>query len=155
MINTLPHPLQPPTAWSGDLPVTNRYTYGLALEKFFLALKEEGKILGSRCSQCQKTYVPITEYCPNCLGSLTEIVDVGLQGEIYSYTILYQNLDGSHKESPEVIGFIKIADGGLIHRIEGIPVDKIRIGTLVAAQLIPKEERTGSILDIRSFKPLA
>lgn len=155
MFNPLPIPTNPPTQWLGDLPVTSRYTYGLALEKFFLALKEEGKILGSRCFHCRKTYVPLTQYCPKCLAELTEVIDVGLQGELYSYTVLYKNLDGTRRESPEIIGYIKIADGGLIHRIEGVPIETLHIGTLVAAQLKPKEERIGSILDIRSFIPLS
>ncbi len=36
-----------PTAWVGNLPVTNRYTYGLAGERFFRAIKDEGKIFGT------------------------------------------------------------------------------------------------------------
>jgi len=55
---------------------------------------------------------------------------------------------------PQVVAFIKIADGGIIHRVAGIAPDQVTIGTLVAADLKPKEERTGSIFDIRAFKPL-
>lgn len=148
-------PFQPPTQWVGDLPVTSRYTYGLALEKFFQTLKEEGKILGSRCPKCNKTYVPLTLFCPQCLTELNETVDVGLQGEIFSYTLLYKKLDGTLRETPEIIAYIKIADGGLIHRVEGIAPSQVKIGTQVAADLRPKDERVGSILDIRAFKPIS
>ncbi len=144
-----------PTQWFGDLPVSSRYTYGIALEKFFLALKEEGKLIGSHCPHCHKTYVPPTLFCQKCFAELTEILDVGLQGEIFTFTTLHKMLDGSKRETTEVIAFIKIADGGLIHRVEGIQDEHLRIGTLVAADIKPKEERVGSILDIRSFKPIA
>ncbi|MCX8063416.1 MAG: zinc ribbon domain-containing protein, partial [Anaerolineales bacterium] len=89
MVIELPFPIQPPLQWTGELPVTSRYTYGIALEKFFLALKEEGKILGSCCSKCSKIYVPTTYFCPQCLAELNETTDVGLDGEIHSYTLLY------------------------------------------------------------------
>ena len=37
-----------PVSWQGELPVTNRYTYGLAGEKFFRALKSApDNLLGS------------------------------------------------------------------------------------------------------------
>ena len=57
-----------PTSWLGDLPVANRYTYGLAGEKFFRALKDEGKILGTYCPHCDQTYVPAAAFCERCLG---------------------------------------------------------------------------------------
>ncbi len=43
-----------PSHWVGDLPVTSRYTAGIALEKFFIALKEEGTFYGARCPACSK-----------------------------------------------------------------------------------------------------
>jgi hypothetical protein len=36
-----------PQAWMGNLPVTSRYTFGLAGEKFFRAIKDDAKILGT------------------------------------------------------------------------------------------------------------
>lgn len=153
MFPNLPFPLQPPVQWAGDLPVTSRYTYGIALEKFFRTLKEDGKFLGAHCQKCQKTYVPLSLFCPACLAELEDTIEVGLEGEIFSYTLLYKNLDGSPRRTPEIIVYVKIADGGIIHRLEGIPPEQVRIGTLVAADLKPKEERVGSILDIRSFRP--
>ena len=43
---------QGPTAWIGDLPVVSRYTAGMAGERFFRAIKDDGKILGSYCENC-------------------------------------------------------------------------------------------------------
>ena len=37
-----------PQYWHGNLPVTSRYTYGLAGEKFFRTMKVDGKIMGTR-----------------------------------------------------------------------------------------------------------
>ena len=104
------------TAWLGDLPVTSRYTYGLASERFFRTIKDEGKILGTRCSNCERTYVPAVLFCERCMDQLDEWVDVGTTGEVHTFTLLYENYDGSPREEPEIVAFVKLADGGLIHR---------------------------------------
>jgi uncharacterized protein len=143
-----------PQAWSGDMPVTSRYTFGLAGERFFRALREEGQILGSRCPKCDRTYVPATAFCERCLGALTEWIDVGLAGEVHTYTVLYQDLDGELQQ-PEIIVFVKFGDGGIIHKLRDVPIDAIRIGMQVEAVLKPVDSREGNILDIEYFRPVA
>jgi uncharacterized OB-fold protein len=143
-----------PEAWLGELPVTNRYTFGLAGEKFFRTLKDEGRILGTHCSHCDQTYVPATVFCERCLAKLDEWVDVGTSGEIDTFTLLYVNLDGSFREKPEIIAFVRFADGGLVHRLGGVEIDHVEIGMVVQAVFKPASERIGSILDIDYFKPV-
>jgi uncharacterized OB-fold protein len=142
-----------PVAWLGDLPVTNRYTYGLAGEKFFRTLKDEGKILGTYCLHCDHTYVPAAAFCERCLAKLDSWVDVGTIGDIVTYTVLNIALDGSPLEKPEIIAFIRFGDGGLIHRLGEIEPEQIEMGLMVQAVFLPTSKRTGSILDIKYFKP--
>jgi hypothetical protein len=142
-----------PVSWLGDLPVTNRYTYGLAGEKFFRTLKEEGKIMGTYCPHCDHTYVPAAAFCERCLGKLDEWIDMGTIGDIVTYTVLNVALDGSPLEKPEIIAFIRFGDGGLIHRLGEIELEQIEIGLMVEAVFLPTLKRTGSILDIKYFKP--
>ena len=142
-----------PTSWQGDLPVTNRYTFGLAGEKFFRTLKDEGRILGTYCSHCDHTYVPATIFCEQCLAKLDDWLDVGLSGEVDTFTFLHINLDGTTLEKPEIIAFIRFGDGGLIHRLGEIDSDQVEIGMMVQAVFKPVSERIGSILDIDHFKP--
>jgi hypothetical protein len=142
-----------PVAWAGELPVTNRYTYGLAGEKFFRALKDEARILGTHCPNCDHTYVPAAIFCERCLAKLDEWVDVGTIGDIVTFTSLYVGLDERRLEKPEIIAFIGFADGGLIHRLGEIEPEQVEIGLMVEAVFKPKSRRTGSILDIRYFKP--
>ena len=142
------------TAWLGDLPVTSRYTYGLAGESFFRAIKDEGTILGTRCSNCERTYIPAALFCERCMDQLDEWVDVGTTGEVYAFTLLYENYDGSPREDPEIVAFVKLADGGLIHRLDEVDPEDIVIGMQVEAVFKPKAKREGSILDITHFKPI-
>ena len=145
---------QTPRAWLGEMPVTSRYTAGLAGERFFRAIKDEGRILGSHCETCGVTYVPGREFCERCLAALAEWLDVGTQGEVYTYTLVYENLDGSRREQPELVAFISLGDGGLVHRVSEVDPEAISIGMMVEAVFKPEAEREGSILDILYFRPV-
>jgi len=140
-----------PQAWQGNLPVTSRYTYGLAGERFFRALKDDGAIMGSYCPDCNHTYVPATIFCERCLGELTEWNDMGLVGILHTFTVVYVGYDGTPLDEPETVGFISLGDGGIVHRIDAEP-DELFIGMPMQAALKPKSERKGSILDIEGFK---
>jgi len=143
-----------PVVWNGELPITNRYTYGLAGEKFFRTLKDEGRILGTHCPHCDQTYVPAAIFCERCLAKLDDWVDVGTSGEVNTFTFLQVNLNGSPLEKPEIIAFVRFGDGGLIHRLGEITPDQVEIGMMVQAVFKPSSERIGSILDIDYFKPV-
>jgi uncharacterized OB-fold protein len=142
-----------PQAWFGSLPVTSRYTYGLAGERFFRALKDEGKIMGSKCPDCEHTYVPGTVFCERCMAELNEWVDVGLEGELHTFTLLFVDYEGKPLDEPELVGFITFGDGGIVHKLKVDP-DGLEIGMRMKAVLKAKDKRTGSILDIEHFKPV-
>lgn len=144
-----------PSAWHGTLPVTSRYTFGLAGERFFRAIKDEGKILGTHCPTCERTYVPGELFCERCLSELDDWIDVGTRGEVHTFTLLYENYDGTTRDEPELVAFVKIGDGGIVHRLGGVDPDQIEIGMQVEAVFKPQDEREGSILDISHFKPVA
>jgi hypothetical protein len=143
-----------PPAMLGTLPVTNRYTYGLAGERFFRAIQEEDRILGTRCPDCERVYVPAAAFCERCLGKLDEWVDVGTTGEVHTFTLLFKGYDGSPLETPQLVAFIQIADGGLVHFLDEVDPQDLAIGMPVEAVFMPKHERTGSILDIAYFRPV-
>lgn len=142
-----------PGKWEDDLPVTNRYTFGLAGERFFRTIKDEARILGTRCNHCGLTYVPAASFCERCLGELTEWVEVGNRGEVDTFTLLHVDVDGSLLDHPRIVAFIRLGDGGLIHLLGEVEQDSVTIGMLVEAVFKPAEDRQGSIQDILYFKP--
>lgn len=144
----------PGPAMRGTMPVTSRYTAGLAGERFFRAIKDEGRILGAHCEACGVTYVPGRVFCERCLRELTDWVDVGTRGEVFAFTLLYENVDGTPKEAPELVAFVRIADGGLMHWLGEIAPEDVTIGMPVEAVFKSKADRKGSILDILYFRPV-
>jgi len=144
---------QAPPVWTGTMPITSRYTFGLAGERFFRTLAEEGKIMGTRCSKCDHIYVPATSFCERCLGKLDDWVDVGAIGQVHTFTLLYQNTDGTPRQTPEIVAFVRLGDGGLVHKLGEVEPDAVAIGMQVAAVFKPIDERQGNILDIIYFRP--
>lgn len=144
-----------PEKWLGELPVSNRYSFGLAGEKFYRAIKDHGQILGTHCPKCNRTYVPPSVYCERCFSELTDWMDVGTIGVLHTYTLLYENMDGTFKEKPQAIGLIKIGDGSLVHLLGEIYPEDIFIGMQVKAKFKPEKERVGAITDIEYFFPTA
>jgi uncharacterized OB-fold protein len=144
-----------PAAWVGDLPVSSRYTFGIGGERFFRAIKDEGKILGANCPACDITYVPARIFCERCMAELDEWQDVGTGGVVYTFTLLFVDKDGLRLDEPEIIAFIRMGDGGLVHRIAEIEPEEVEFGMQVEAVLKAKKDREGSILDITHFRPVS
>ena len=142
-----------PAIMSGNLPVTSRYSYGLAGERFFRHLKENGSILGTYCPACDHTYVPAAIYCERCMGSLEQWVDMGTMGEIHTFTLLFENYDGTPRDEPEIVAFIQFGNGGIVHRLGEIQPEEVCIGMKVEAVIAPPSKRKGSIQDIIHFQP--
>ena len=140
--------------WEGDLPIRHRYTPGVAGEAFFAALRDRGELLGSRCANCDYTYVPARVFCERCFAELAADTEVGPGGELVSFTILFEGIEGEPLELPEVIGAVRLdrADAVLIHRVLDLTDEPLEIGERVEVALRAESERTGSILDIEGFR---
>ena len=143
-----------PKSMFGNLPVTSRYAFGLGGERFFRAIKEEARILGTHCANCNRLYLPGVIFCERCMDSLDDWVDVGTTGTIHTFTVLDKSYNGMTLEQPELIAFVKIGDGGIVHRLSGIQPDEIEIGMQVKAAFKQEQEREGSITDILYFTPV-
>lgn len=143
-------------AWLGEIPIQSRYTCGLAGEKFFREIKDNARLIGTRCPECDFTYVPPAIYCERCFSRLEEWVEVGPEGTVQSFTVLCVALDGSPLDEPEIMALIQLdgADSVLVHRLGKVNLDELAIGMRVKPVFKPKKERQGSILDIVQFVPV-
>ncbi len=142
-------------AWRGDIPITSRYTAGLAGEEFFREIMDNARFIGTWCSECDYVYVPPAIYCERCFSKLEEWVEVGDEGFVQSFTVVHVALDGSPLAEPEILALVQLdgADSVLVHRLGEVELDDLRIGTRVKAVFKPKKQREGSILDIVHFVP--
>jgi uncharacterized OB-fold protein len=143
------------THWAGRIPVNYVYTTGKAGEKFFRGIIN-GQLLAAECSSCGMVYLPPRTYCERCFARLEgSYVKVLPQGRVHTFTICHKNVDGSRRSTPILMAMVKIdqTDGGLVHYLGGVKPEEVYIGMSVEAVFKPKNQRKGSILDIKYFKP--
>jgi uncharacterized OB-fold protein len=138
----------------GEVPIRHRYTPGLAGEAFGRALKDRGELLGSTCAGCGIIYCPARLFCERCFEELEPDTTCGPGGTVESFTVGYVGVEGEQLEEPVLLGLIRPdgADTVLMHRL--LEVEELAIGDRVEVVLTAKRQRTGSILDIRGFRPL-
>jgi uncharacterized OB-fold protein len=143
-------------AWRGDIPISSRYTAGIAGERFFRELKDNARIVGTVCSACDLVYVPATMFCERCFSELEEWVEVPSHGRVFTYTVLYRDLDEKTLDPPVVLAYVKLegSTGGLVHYLGEVDPETVYIGLEVEAVFKDAAEREGSILDVKFFRPV-
>lgn len=141
----------------GQVPIRHRYTPGVAGEAFFRALKDRGEFLASHCRSCAITYCPARLFCERCFDELRPDATVGPAGTLESFTVGYTGLEGEPLEEPVVLGLVRLdgADTVLMHFLVDAGDRPLEIGQRMEPVLQPKTKRTGSILDLRGFRPAA
>jgi uncharacterized OB-fold protein len=125
------------------------------ISKFFTELRDNGKIFGTKCPKCGKTYCPPSSDCPKCWVP-TNWVELATQGTLIAYTIIGIPALWINVEAPYPMGLIKLdgADTGLVHFLGEVDLNKIKVGIRVEAVLKKKDKRGGYITDIEYFRPV-
>jgi len=143
------------THWPGHMETDHIYTLGIANEKFFMEIKENGRILGAKCKRCGNIFVPPRIYCEKCFNKITEWINVGTKGVVHTFTVAYVDINGAKLKEPVIYALIKFgnAEGGLVHKLGEIEPCEVKIGMHVEAAFKLQAERTGNINDIKYFKP--
>ena len=105
--------------WEGHMEADYIYTSGVAGERFFVALRDEGRLLASRCNTCHLDYLPARMFCEDCFAELTEFVDVPKDGRVEAVTVAHVDRTGAQLSRPQVWAFVSFRGirGGLVHRL--------------------------------------
>ncbi|MFC1823183.1 Zn-ribbon domain-containing OB-fold protein [Thermodesulfobacteriota bacterium] len=130
------------------------YTAGTTRSKFLTELRDNQKIVGTRCPDCNRVLVPARSICVKCFANLKDFVEVGPSGTVSTYSVIHTSQDFYPLDPPFALGVIQLdgADTGFVHFIGEADPEAIETGIKVEA--VFNEERTGSILDIKYFRPV-
>lgn len=139
----------------GKMSLPNQYFAGRVGSKFIVSLRDHHKILGVKCKNCNKVFVPPREYCERCLEKLDEQwVELSNEGVVTNYTVVCYNDHHLPRHAPYILALIKIdgADTPFPHIVEGIDEGEMAIGLRVKA--VYAQKSTNTIRDIDHFEPL-
>ncbi len=96
-----------PLIHSGEWKIHYDYAVGETATQFFLRLRDQGKIAGKKCPSCQGVLVPPRAFCERCFVQTEEWVDVGPEGTIEAFTIVYEPFDGL-PEPPYAVAYVTL-----------------------------------------------
>jgi len=140
----------------GKIALPYQYFAGTVGSKFLVALRDEKKILGMKCEKCDKVFIPPRATCERCFSDLRDNwVNVADTGIVTGFTVIRHEEPYQPKKPPYVLAMIKLdgADTPLVHLLECDDTASAKIGMKVKATFA--EKRTGSVLDISHFEPVA
>ncbi len=142
-----------------DVPY--RFAAGKYMSRFLIELKDNGRFLGIRCPSCNRVQMPPRIVCAACHVKNTEWVELGQEGTLAGFTIMYLPLTdpttGKLHKPPFTYGSVRLdgCDSVIDHLVNIEPdVNKIWIGMRMKAVLRSKEKRTGDLSDILYFDPI-
>ena len=126
------------------------------LDRYVDALMD-GHIVGHKCPQCGRVYVPGKGYCPLCVVPTTDKdeVEVADTGTVTGFTIITPVAYYGQTETEPFVYASVLLDGADAtlggQDIVGIPHDEIHAGLRVRAVWKPKDERNAEGISNRGW----
>lgn len=133
-----------------------QYALGQHAVRFFQELKDHGRLMGVRCPDCRRVYIPPRPVCGICFTPATEWTEVGQEGVLIGATVVrlpfIDPMTGQQRPVPYGMGIIRLdgAATGMFHFVDETDESKLRVGRRVKANI--RESRDGTMLDIVSFR---
>lgn len=140
----------------GKIEQGYEWSAGIAGSHFLAELRDNGRIVGTRCPKCSQLMVPPRVFCEKCFVEAKEWEVAGNTGTIHSFTVSHIAVNAARLEKPVCLGLVDLdGGGGIFHFLDEVEPDQIKIGMKVEAVFKDKKERVGSITDIKYFRPIA
>jgi uncharacterized OB-fold protein len=142
-----------PIKLQGSLEISYEWSAGIAGSRFFQEIRDNKRIMGTKCPKCSRVLVPPRIFCEECFVDAEEWVEVSPKGELLTFGASYLGTDGSKLAEPWILGIVRLdgADGGLVHYIGEAKPEELKMG--MSMEAVFNEKRNGNILDIKYFRP--
>ncbi|GAB3489289.1 Zn-ribbon domain-containing OB-fold protein [Amycolatopsis cihanbeyliensis] len=159
-----PLPAPPPVAERAEgepvstviTPVHLRYQHSASPEESrYLRALAEGRLLGGRCPECRKVYVPPRGACPTDGVPTAEEVELPDTGIVTTFCIVNVPFLGQRIKPPYVAAYILLdgADIAFLHLVLGCEATEVRMGMRVRAAWKPREQWWTTLENIEHFEP--
>ena len=130
---------------------------GRAIGRYLKELKN-GRLVGRRCCECDRTFIPPRDFCELCFRPADDWVTLEDTGTVNTFSICYVTWDMKKLLYPQIPAVIEI-DGategyGILHLIADVDPKEVRVGLKVKAVWKAAEEREGAITDIKHWTPV-
>ena len=126
-----------------------------AQESSYLRGLAEGRLLGQRCPECRKVYIPPRGACPTDGVPTEEEVELPDRGTVTTFCIVNVPFLGQRIQPPYVAAYVLLdgADIAFLHLVLGVAADEVRMGMRVEAAWKPREQWGTTLENIEHFRP--
>jgi uncharacterized protein len=153
-----------PAAPTGEVEAVTMVTTPIAMqvqhtasiqETGYLKGLKEGRLIGQRCPQCGKVYIPPRGACPVDGVPTEEEVELPDHGIVTTFCIVNVPFLGQRIQPPYVAAYVLLdgADIAFLHLILDCPAEDVRMGMRVEAVWKPREEWEFGLQNITHFRP--
>ena len=129
------------------IAINYKYAMG-GQSKFFIELKNNKKLLGTKCTKCGKIWMPPRINCSECYEP-ADWIEMKQTGTIEVSTIVWYTTSAFIKAIPYGVAYVKLdgADTALLQGIfsENLVPSKVKKGSFVKAVFL--KEREGKMTD--------
>jgi uncharacterized OB-fold protein len=150
-----------PAARSEDVsivvtPIDLRVQHSASVQETrYLKGLKQGRLLGQRCPECGKVYIPPRGACPVDGVPTEEEVELPDRGIVTTFCIVNVPFLGQRIQPPYVAAYVLLdgADIAFLHLILDCPAEDVRMGMRVEAVWKPREEWEYGLQNITHFRP--
>lgn len=139
----------------GGIHMPYSWTVGRVGSRFFIAMRDNRRLLANRCPKCSYVWVPPRKRCPVCFVLIADKdwLEVGPSGTLRHVSVVRYGNPAQPLPTPFAYGIIDLdgASHGITHIVHCSDLARLRPGTRVKP--LWREERQGNILDIVYFTP--
>ena len=140
----------------GKWEIPYEYSAGETFSKFFIELRDNARIMATRCFQCERILLPPRSFCERCFIPVKDNwVKLDPIGELRAFTIVTSKFSGQ-PDPPYVVCYVTLGGSttAIPHFLNGVDlsdIDKakndIKIGMAVRAVFKERAKREGRMTD--------
>ncbi len=95
----------------------------------FVNYLDQGKVMATRCKQCQTSYFPPRMDCPSCPASDVEWFEIKGSGKLLTYTVVNYGPSGFEDDAPYILAVAEFGGLRILSRLSrDIKPDNIKLG---------------------------
>ena len=120
------------------------------LNVYFAEQLAKGRIVGHKCPQCGKVYMPPRGYCPLCVVETTakDEVEVADRGTVTTFSVITPLQYQGQEETDDYVQATILLDGSdttiMVAHLDGVAIADVHSGLRVRAVWAPESERSGA-----------
>jgi uncharacterized OB-fold protein len=98
----------------------------------------DGRLMGSRCTECGERSFPPRSDCASCMSGEFEFVEISGKGKLHTYTKIVAPPTGFEELAPYTVGVADLEEGGRVLAWIGETIGEDEVEIDMELQVVPR-----------------